>query len=521
MHQSKLSGSKIMINKYFDHLKSRPVVVLAFISILFMLITYVWFMSFGLWTRWPSIRSYNTYYDQLATAFQHGSLSLETKPGSALLALHNPYDPTSREVNNVPYPIDFSLYKGKFYLYFGPVPALFLLVIKFLGFGTIGDNYLVFVFVSGILIFQSLLIIKLWKRFFQNIPVWMTSLCILFCGLISPIPWILTQARVYDAAGTGGQFFFLAGLYYVVAALDRESISVGQFLMAGISWALAIGSRLTQIVPIAFLACMILFWAFRTYPQTKLRSKAIFPLIFLCLPLVLGLAVLGWYNWARFNSVFETGLYYQLAGPNLQKYSHVLFSPLYLLPNLYDYLFMRPTVNMTFPFLQSTPGYGAIKFPFISLPTIYHEGGLTGILFSTPFALFAAIPIFSIFLGKKKTKDKVNSYNDTYFFKWLIISLLGSFLFGFAPVVLFFFVQTRYLTDFVPSLILLSIMGFWQGYISITYKLAIRRLYVALGIILIVTSIIISILLALSANAAQFQQFNPILWNRLTSLFSR
>jgi hypothetical protein len=471
--------------------------------------------------HWPFITSYNAYYDQLATGFQHGSLSLEINPSPALLALHDPYDPAVRNSNNVPYPIDFSLYRGKFYLYFGLVPALFLLIIKLLGPEKIGDHYLVFVFVSGMFIFQSLLIVKIWRRFFKNIPIWIMSFCILLCGLISPIPWILTQARVYEAASTSGQFFFLVGLYFVVITLDRESISIGHFLIAGTSWALAIGSRLTQIVPIGFVIFMVVFWVFRTYSQIPLRSKAFFPLIALGLPLVLGMAILGWYNWARFDSVFETGFYYELAGSFLQRYSHVLFSPLYLLPNLYNYLVMRPKISMIFPFVQSVPGYGAVKFSSISLPPIYHEGGLTGILFSMPFVLFAAIPLLSFLPRKRASNDQADQDNGSFLFKWLIISLLGSFLFGFAPIVMYFFVETRFLADFMPCLVLISVMGFWQGYSFLTPKPAIRKLYSAVGIILMVISIVVSVLLALSAHAAQFQEFNPILWNHLIRLFSR
>jgi hypothetical protein len=509
-----------LISKLFNYSKSHQGFILTSLSVLLVITAYVWFISFGSWTRWPFILHYNVYYDELASAFQHGNLSLEIQPTPALLALHNPYDPASRQFNNIPYPIDFSLYKGKFYLYFGPVPALFLLAIKLLGAGTIGDHYLVFVFISGIFIFQSLLIIKIWRRFFQNISIWIISLCILFCGLISPIPWILTNARVYEAASASGQFFFLAGLYFVIAALDRESISIGQFLIAGTSWALAIGSRVTQIVPIGFVTLMVVFLTFRVFKNT-LRSNAVGPLMSLCSPLVIGLAFLGWYNWARFDSVFETGFYYELAGPFLQKYSHVLFSPLYLLPNLYNYLIMRPKLNMVFPFVQSVPGVGAIKFSFISLPLIYHEGAITGILFSTPFVLFAVIPIRSLLPKKKEITDRAGFDHDAYLFNWLMISLSGSFLFGFAPIILYFFVETRFVVDFIPTLILLSIIGFWQGYNLLTHKLIISKLYAALGIILMIASILISILLAFSANADNFQRFNPVLWGNLIRLFSR
>jgi hypothetical protein len=471
------------------------VVVFTSLSILVVIIVYVWIISSGSWTSSSTID-----YAQLVTAFQHGRLSLDSKPRPELLALPNPYNPNER--HNIRYPKDFSLYHGKFYLYFGPVPALFLWVVKFLSPDEIGDNYLAFVFVLGMFILQSLLITKIWKRFFKSIPIWMMSLCILLCGLVTPIPWILSQSRVYEAASTSGQFFFLVGIYFVVIALDRESASVGQLAIAGISWVLAIGSRVTQIVPIGFVVGMVVFWVLRRSAQTKLLSKAIWPLIALGLPLVFGMAILGWYNWARFDSVFETGFYYELAGSFLQKYSHVLFSPLYLLPNLYNYLVMPPKINMTFPFLQPVAGSGAAKFYFIHLPLIYHEGGMTGILFSAPFVLFAGIPLVSLLSRRRDSNDQADQENDAFFFKWLLISLFGSFLFGFVPIVMYFFAETRFLTDFMPSLVLLSVIGFWQGYNFLSHKPALHKLYVALGMILIMTSIVVSVLSALSVHTA-------------------
>ena len=250
-------------------------------------------------------------------------------------------------------------------------------------------------------------------------------------------------------------------------------------------------------------------------------SNIIYAATCLAVPLIIGIAVLGWYNWARFDSVFETGYSYQLAGPYLQKYSHVLFSPLYLLPNLYNYLLMPPKINLAFPFLQPVAGYGADQLSTMSLPPIYSSGELTGLLFSAPFVLFVGIPVLSLLSRKKVSNDQVDPENDTFLFKWLIISLLGSFLFGLAPVITFFFVETRYIADFMPSLVLLSIIGFWQGCSFLDNKPVLHKLYVAVGIILMVASIIASILLALSAHAEQFQEFNPVLWNHLIRLFSR
>src|ERR1700690_369205 len=116
------SLKEIWIVRYFADSKSRQVFLFASISILFVITVYIWFISFGLWTRWPPPpfpQSSHYFYDQLATAFEHGQLFLEKKPSPALLALRNPYNPSARV--GLDFVTDFSLYNGKYYLYFGPV----------------------------------------------------------------------------------------------------------------------------------------------------------------------------------------------------------------------------------------------------------------------------------------------------------------------------------------------------------------------------------------------------------------
>jgi hypothetical protein len=424
------SRKKVFIGDFFLS-KTVRITFLVSLSVLFVMTSYVWFVSFGRWKNWPTI---SNKYDQLAIAFEHGSLALERNPDPALLALPNPYDPLARA--KLKYPLDLSLYKGKYYLYFGPTPGLILAIIQPLTTTALGDQYLVFTFVFGVFIFQLLLILEIWKKFFQSVPVWVMSICIIFIGLISPFPWLLMQARVYEAAISGGQFFFLAGLYFIFTAFHKETISFGKIFIGSVSWALAIGSRLTQALPIGFLIFMVILFLIRNYQQKKLLSNIIYAAICLAVPLIIGITVLGWYNWARFNSIFETGFSYQLAGPNLQKYHNVLFSPVYIVPNLYDYLVMRPGLLKAFPFIRSVAGTGASKFPFILLPKVYFSDSITGMIFSTPFFLLVAVAaIFFILVPKLKKENCIkHDDDDKYLLAWIIVSLLGSFLFAFGLI---------------------------------------------------------------------------------------
>ena len=133
------------------------------VSVLLVIAVYVWIVSVGYWTVWPES---SDRYDMLATAFQHGKLALLEQPDSRLTELPNPYDCTER--GSIPFLWDTLLFEGKYYLYFGPVPALVLGAAKVLIVQPIGDQYLVFAFLLGLFMFNSLLIISCITRFLSE-----------------------------------------------------------------------------------------------------------------------------------------------------------------------------------------------------------------------------------------------------------------------------------------------------------------------------------------------------------------
>ena len=504
------------IRRQLSDVRSRLVKLLSYLSCLLVLVLYVWLISYGLWTKWPGT---TTYYDQLASSFSQGKLSLELKPDPALLALPNPYDPSARAGLQVP--TDISFYKGKFYLYFGPVPALLLMIARIFVHGAIGDQYLVFSFITGIFITQSFFLIKLWQRFFPDIPPWLIPPSIVLIGLICPIGWILSLPTVYNAAIAGGAFFFLFGFYLAYNALDRTPISIWRLVLAALFWGMSLGSRITQILPVAFMAVMVTILIANKNRDTNHFSNSIPAVLALGLTLGIGLAGLSWYNWARFGSIFETGITYQLAGLYLQKYQHDLFSPVYILQNLYNYLFIPPKIKSAFPFL--TPIYGSLNpiISFLPLPKIYYSQEIAGYVFSSPFVVFAIIPMLNLVSRFEQQTTGVMNAEDQRIYTWLTTSLLGSFVFGFTFFLVFFWVAMRYFLDFTPALILISIIGFWQLYRYYARRPVSKFIYLLVAFGLILLSILASNLLALSINSGTFRQFNPVLWRQLVNFFRR
>lgn len=445
--------------------------------LILVILVYIWFASSGSWTHWqPATR----YYAELALSFEQGQLHLLSEPNENLLRLSNPYDPNARQ--GVNYFIDYSLYNGKYYLYWGPVPALLLMVIDPFTRGRVADLYLVFNFVCGLFLVQSLFVMMMQERFFRDLPKWLPGLSIFVMGLITPWTYMLINepnGRIYEAAIAGAQFFLMSGFLVAVVALDRPAPSSFLLAFAGILWALAIGTRLVIALPVGFLTLMIAYRMWKTaHSSPVLRPMK---LLSLGLPLIICFIGLGWYNWARFGSVTETGISYQLAGLD-QNYGNALFSPHYVLQNLYAYLFHPPSLTVDFPFLYPK------------------EIALVGLLFLAPFTIFALLPVASLLRRPTLKNSSGSKANGMDSLKWIVASLFAAFLSAFGLLLISLWTMIRYLADFIPALTVLSVLGFWQGYQLLAGRPRYQRLYSILGITLAAVSIIVNILLSTSVK---------------------
>ena len=73
--------------------------------------------------RFDWVHDQSGYYNYLGRAFAHGQLELPIKPSPKLLAVPNPWDPAVDDSYKMH---DMALFKGRYYLYHGPGPAVIL-----------------------------------------------------------------------------------------------------------------------------------------------------------------------------------------------------------------------------------------------------------------------------------------------------------------------------------------------------------------------------------------------------------
>jgi hypothetical protein len=457
-------------------------------SIIFII--YAWFITFGNFTTWKNT---TRYYTQLADSFGKGQLYIDAEIGS-LAKANDPYNNESRP----PFDDeiwDMSLYKGKLYIYWGPIPALLITPIQLLSNFKVTDIYLVYFFFCGLLIFNTLILLKLRKLFFVELSIKYVIISIFIIGLILPILWSLNQPDVYEAAIGAGQFFLMGGIYFIILAFEKD-VQKRYLFLAGFFWACSVGSRAINVFPIIFLTVYSIFMIWKSH--SKNWNNLLRPYASLLAPLLVGAFLIGAYNYARFDSPFEFGLRYQITIYNLNRDMPLTFQPNYLPLNLYAYFFQPFTFTENFPFIEPIKFLSLLSDNLIT-PTLYAGGPVIGILFYAPLFVLAVIPFFS------KNKNAVQK---------IILTILGiTFLINLTTILFYFYSQMRFMVDVISQITLLAVLGYW--YITHHQK----KFFIYPANLLIVITLITSFLLSFSSETNRMEKLNPDLMQKINSFF--
>ncbi|HSJ88600.1 MAG TPA: hypothetical protein VK909_15420, partial [Anaerolineales bacterium] len=469
----------------------KRIYIAAGFAALVVLLIYGWFVSIGPWRA----RGYTSdYYTQMASAFQHGQLALEAKPDPALLNLPNLYDPKARKY--IPLLGDASVYKGRYYLYFGPLPSLLLIPFSLILGAKPGDQVFVYIFILGLFFIQSLFFLELFRRYFSGLPFWFLPLIILLLGLTGPFMRMLSHPFIHEAAISGGQFFASTGLYIALLALQETSINDRKLFWVGVLWACALATRITQLVPVGLMVLVTVLFIWKEGRKEKAAWLSLRPIIALTMPLLIGGVLLAWYNWARFDSIIEFGLYYQLAAFDLQANYDALFSRVYVVQNIYNYFFQPFALKGLFPFVFALPGSEEPIFLSHELPKLYTvEGRFAGLLISTPFIFFSVLPGIALLPGWINALKGNKNQDLSILWTWITGSLIGSSIGGAIPTLLIFYVAFRYETEFITGLTMLAVIGFYQVYRLLQSRTA-RIVLLFIGTVLILFSVYVNIALA-------------------------
>lgn len=309
------------------------------------------------------------FYEELAEAFIDGHTYLNRRPVPGLLALSDPWDPVANKSFRLGYYDsvskrfirgchDLGLYKdNRFYLQWGPVPALVLVPIKLLKkvisfeipFGNIA---LVAVTLAQFLLATSVFMMTVPRG---SDPPPLLIIITLFTLCLAP-PWsvILSRVAIYEFAIAFAQLFCALFIFAICLAFKRALEGKRQpwlLSVAGFSLGLAVGSRFNMVFVSLLLPFILVGWC-RIQPRLTLK-QAIVDSFALGLPTLLCIGGVFYYNYIRFENILEFGQSWQVGLVNRPGHTSFRFlNPIRILPNLYYNFLSAPVLLAHFPYLH-------------------------------------------------------------------------------------------------------------------------------------------------------------------------
>ncbi|MCC7117846.1 MAG: hypothetical protein IT310_04915 [Anaerolineales bacterium] len=486
---------------------------LLILSACFVLWLYIWIITIGRIDHWPSGRD---YYWKLTQAFQHGQTYLLEAPNPELAKLENPYDHLQRK--NMEYLWDTTYYHGKYFLYWGPAPAALGVIVNALTAKPVTDTGLVFAFVIGIACFSALLLFEIYKKF--QLPAWAFWGGVFASTINVPLIWLLTRPTFYEVSISGGQFFLMAGFYFLFLGLRDSQISKGWVAASALTFGLAGATRINLLPSIIVLAFASAWKIYSTH--NKKFRKALPAWMSLFLPLGWVAVALCGYNYARFGSIFEFGHRYQLTGPSLTANYADTLSLNYILPNAFTYFLRLPTLSAEFPFFT----VGWIKpnmWPdFIHLPEhYYYTEPVAGILFIVPLiglALALVARLGWLWLNGDFS-FKAARFSPANPFGWFTF-LLSIYAFLQTLILLVFISSAmRYLVDLSPVLIILATIFVGRYVQTVDRHPRLAQMIAVLWVCASVLTVLAGFLIGFTGDKNNFLNQNPALYYQLFEWF--
>jgi len=301
---------------------------------------------------------------------------------------------------------DIAVFKNKYYVYFGPVPAILLLPVVAIFTNPPSQHILGLIFVF----FDFFFLYKIAKKMGlkKQDSCWL-SLFFIFGTIFSSLG--LTNITSYQVQIIATSFLIFA-LY--------EFFYQRRWLLIGICLALAGATKPTLYLATIFFVIELIDLNF----QIKIRNT-----LMLIVPILISIFLLGTYNFLRFDNFFETGYSYQTTTPvDPQDAARGIFSLQYVPGNLYFLLFKGPE-----PVRANQNNY-LLKPPYLKADL----WGM-GIFFTSPLFLY-------IFLSKLRQKYVLISWFTVLLMLIPTLTYFGTGMWQFGY---------RYTVDFYPFLFII------------------------------------------------------------------
>lgn len=338
---------------------------------------------------------YDFYSKDFVHALSKGQIYLDTEPSEKLMNLENPYDDGERIENDLRRGRDFlwdtAYYNGKYYVYFGILPAILMLPYHLITGEYIKTVTAVLVFSIFTAISLKALIKNVFDRFFKDVPFkfMVFSFIILLFG--SQILWLDGIPRFYELSIISALFFVVTGINFMFYGTEENCEHRYWYMfVACLLLALSVACRPTQLLTSIIVLPVILKIFIQNVKGKKDVAKSI---LAVAVPYLTVGILLMYYNYIRFGNILEFGASYQLTINDMSNLSNRFMT---LGMGIVCSLFSIPTFLPNFPFMI----YHNNLLTFYGY--YYIENVMGGLFAMVPICLF----IFGFYKVWKRTDNK-------------------------------------------------------------------------------------------------------------------
>jgi hypothetical protein len=430
------------------------------------------------------------YYNLLVEGYERGHTWMNVTPHPEMLRLADPYDPAQNNAYRVP---DGSYFKGKYYLYFGPTPAVALLLpYRLLTGAHLPTGAGVFVFVTVGFLAASAVWLGTRHRWFPA-SHGLTAPCgVLVIGLCSHLLALARRPMFWEISIAAGFAFAMLAVWFATRACTSKWPRLAM-LSAGLCLGFAFASRPPYLFATILVVPAALWAWFNRRGWAEAARWIVIPAMAFTICLV-GVLV---YNYARFEDALEFGQNYQLTSVYERKMKH--FGLGYIPHNLFIYYVCPVNWTWEFPWVSLRP---AVQGP----PGYYGGEEVGGALFTFPILVLASGAFLS--LSKAARTSRAGA-----------AVAVGSVACLFVPLAVFllaFFSATeRYMADFCPALAMLAAFGWLEieSRLAGRLRLAVISAFVGLATL----SCFVGLLVSVDYHGRLLRLQSPSAWAVLQS----
>lgn len=372
-------------------------------------------------------------YQQLFDAILKGQFHLDIIPDPKLSLIENPYDALLRASNSIDFLWDRAYYNNQYFIYYGIAPLFITVFPLYYLTGMVALDPAIMM-VGGVILTIAFLLMfhKITSIYAPDCPSRIKNIIIVITLLCSGLYTVLgTRDSFYHIPYIYGLAFMAFFIYFVLCAKESKEKRWLYLLLSGISFVGIIQSRPNLALVLILVAPMYVKMLFEKEGY-KSKLKNFLPMGG---ALALGAIWTAFYNYSRFNNIFEFGQFYQLTVTD-QTVLKLEVSGLY---NTFYHFFLKP------PTAGLSSG-GLLTFNSEKLLQEYHpyQQGMIGALYNPFFLVITLLP----FVFRKKDGFSKIFFAVSIPFIAFIITWMTYCYAGVCP---------RYISDYYP---LLSIASF-------------------------------------------------------------